>query len=282
MHDMPEPFRQLGADQLRATGLGAAKSASTRQLVGDQSLRHAHWGVGERDGWLVKDPWFRVPFALAVVAMLAALYAIFIYAPTERVMGDVQRIFYVHVSLAWLSYLAFFVVFVCSIVYLWRRDERWDAVARASAEIGVALTTLFIMSGALWGRPVWGTWWTWDARLTTTAILWFIYVAYLMLRAYVPEVPRAARYAAVLGIVGFLDVPIIHMSVVWWRTLHPEPTVARLEGTPLLPPEMLATLVVTSVAFGLLYLALMIVRVRLERLKDEVRYLQQALSLRGE
>jgi heme exporter protein C len=237
--------------------------------------------VGEREGWLVADPWFRVPFALSIAAMIAALYAIFVYAPPERVMGDVQRIMYAHVSLAWLSYLAFFVVFVCSIVYLWRRDERWDAVARASAEIGVVLTTLFIISGALWGRPVWGTWWTWDPRLTTTAILWFIYVAYLMLRAYVPEVPRAARYAAVLGIVGFLDVPIVHMSVTWWRALHPEPTVVRPDG-PLMPTEMVITLALASLAFGLLYLTLMVVRVRLERLKDEVRYLQQELSLRGE
>ncbi len=219
---------------------------------------------------------------LTALAMVIASYAIFVYAPTERVMGHVQRIFYVHVSLAWLSYLAFLVVFVCSVVYLWRRDERWDAVARASAEIGVVFTTLFIISGALWGRPVWGTWWTWDARLTTTAILWFIYVAYLMLRAYVPDLPRAARYAAVLGIVGFVDVPIIHMSVVWWRTLHPEPTVARLDGADLLPPEMRVTLLIASVAFGLLYVTLMVVRVRLERAKDEVRYLQQALSLRGE
>jgi heme exporter protein C len=225
---------------------------------------------------------WRVLLAATTLAMLVALYMIFVWAPTERVMGHVQRIFYAHVSLAWLSYVAFFVVFVCSIVFLWRRDERWDAVARSSAEIGVVFTTLFILSGALWGRPVWGTWWTWDARLTTTAILWFIYVAYLMLRAYVPDVPRAARYAAVLGIVGFLDVPIIHMSVEWWRTLHPEPTVARLDRSPLLPPEMLATLAVTSLAFGLLYLSLMVVRVRLERTKDELRYLQQALSLRGD
>src|SRR5579883_2467840 len=198
------------------------------------------------------DPPLRLVLGALLVTMVAALYAIFVWAPTERTMGHVQRIFYVHVSLAWLSYLAFFVVFVCSLGYLWRRDERWDALARASAEIGVVFTSLFILSGALWGRPVWGTWWTWDARLTTTAILWFIYVAYLMLRAYVPEVPRAARYAAVLGIVGFVDVPIVHMSVTWWRALHPEPTVARLDSSPLLPPEMLATLVVASVAFGLL------------------------------
>jgi heme exporter protein C len=238
--------------------------------------------VGSRAAAPAEDRTLRLLLGLAAVAMVVALYAIFVYAPTERVMGHVQRIFYVHVSLAWLSYLAFFVVFVCSVGYLWRRDERWDAVARASAEIGVVFTTLFILSGALWGRPVWGTWWTWDARLTTTAILWFIYVAYLMLRAYVPDASRAARYAAVLGIVGFLDVPIIHMSVVWWRTLHPEPTVARLDSGPAAPPEMVITLALASLAFGLLYLVLMIVRVRLERLKDEVRQLEQALSLRGE
>jgi heme exporter protein C len=227
------------------------------------------------------DPPLRWVLGALLVAMLAALYAIFVWAPTERTMGHVQRIFYVHVPLAWLSYVAFFVVFVCSLGYLWRRDERWDAVARASAEIGVVFTTLFIVSGALWGRPVWGTWWTWDARLTTAAILWFIYVAYLMLRAYVPEVPRAARYAAVLGIVGFLDVPIIHLSVQWWRTLHPEPTVVRPDG-PQAPPEMVVTLALASLALGLLYLALLLVRTRLERAKDEVRRLQQALSLHGE
>src|SRR5579875_3173140 len=257
------------------------RSVETTAALPEVGQREREASSLQHRGALLADPWFRVPFALTVVAMVAALYAIFVYAPPERVMGDVQRIMYVHVSLAWLSYLAFFVVFVCSVAYLWRRDERWDAAARASAEIGVVLTTLFIISGSLWGRPVWGTWWTWDPRLTTTAILWFIYVAYLMLRAYVPEVPRAARYAAVLGIVGFLDVPIIHLSVQWWRTLHPGPTVIRTDG-PQAPPEMVVTLVLASLVFGLLYLALLLVRTRLERLKDEVRHLQQALSLRGE
>ncbi len=227
------------------------------------------------------DPLLAGLLGLTALAMLAALYTSLVWAPAERVMGDVQRSMYVHVPLAWLSYVAFFVVFVCSIVYLWRRDERWDAVARASAEIGVVLTTAFIITGALWGRPVWGTWWTWDPRLTTTAILWFIYVAYLMLRAYVPEAPRGPRYAAVVGIVGFVDVPIIHMSVTWWRALHPEPTVLRPEGA-LMPPEMMIALALASLAWGLLYVTLMVLRVRLERLRDNVRYFQQELSLRGE
>ena len=280
---MSETAERAGqrADRMSDSPLAVAANSTTRLPVGDERQSYPRYSGSQRDGWLLADPRFCILFGLSVVAMIAALYAVFVFAPPERVMGDVQRIMYVHVSLAWLSYLAFFVVFVCSIVYLWRRDERWDAVARASAEVGVVLTTLFIVSGALWGRPVWGTWWTWDPRLTTTAILWFIYVAYLMLRAYVPEVPRAARYAAVLGIVGFLDVPIVHMSVTWWRALHPEPTVVRPEG-PLMPPQMVTTLVLASLAFGLLYLTLMVVRVRLERLKDEVRYLQQELSLRGE
>src|SRR5438045_8816348 len=134
---------------------------------------------------------------------------------------------YVHVPAAWVTFMAFGVVFVASVAYLKTKRIQWDRVAAASAEIGVQFCALTIVLGSLWGRPVWGTWWTWDPRLTTTAILWFIYVAYLMLRAYVPEVPRAARYAAVLGIVGFVDVPIIHMSVTWWRALHPAPRVVR-------------------------------------------------------
>src|SRR3712207_6747329 len=141
--------------------------------------------------------------------MAAALYASLVYAPTERVQGDVQRIFYVHLPVAWNAYLAFFVVFVASIVYLGRRGPWWDWLARASAEVGLLFTTLVLITGSLWARPIWGTWWSWDARLTTTLMLWFIYVGYLMLRSYVADEQRAARFSAILGIIGFLDVPII-------------------------------------------------------------------------
>jgi heme exporter protein C len=214
--------------------------------------------------------WYDWVLAAAVfVGFLASLYAAFIYAPTEAVQGDVQRIFYFHVSLAWLAYLAFFVVFLGSAVYLWRRDERWDVLARCSAEIGVIFTTLVLITGMLWGRPIWGTWWTWDARLTTTLILWAVYVVYLMLRAYSADPVRGARYGAVLGILGFADVPLVQMSVVWWRTLHPGPVVS-LEGGGNLPPEMLIALTISVVTFTLFYVYLMRQRVRLEWLKIDV------------
>ena len=205
----------------------------------------------------------------AAVVLLFDLAAIFLYAPTERLQGPVQRIFYVHVPLAWIAYLAFFVVFVASGLYLWKRSPRWDRLARASAEIGVVCTTLVLVTGSLWAKPIWGTWWSWDARLTTTLVLWLIYLAYLVLRAYVEEPGRAARYAAVLGIVGFVDVPIIHQSVVWWRTLHPGPTVVQESGGTGLPPAMLTTLALSLVAFTLMYVYLLLEKLHIERTRDE-------------
>jgi heme exporter protein C len=207
---------------------------------------------------------------IASVCLAAAL--IVFYAPTDRFQGIVQRIFYVHVPLAWVAYLAYAVVLVASIAYLVKRDLRWDRVARASVEIGVVFTTLMLIAGSLWAKPIWNTWWTWDARLTTTLVLWFIYVGYIMLRAYTPDLERAARFGSILGIVGFLDVPIVHFSVQWWRTLHPEPVAAR--SNPQLPPEMLLTLLVSLVAMTLIYITLMVYRTRLESIRDENRELE--------
>ena len=202
--------------------------------------------------------------------MLGTLWAIFLYAPTERVQGDVQRIFYVHLPMAWVSYLAFFVVFVASIGVATGRRPGWDAVGRSSAEVGVVFTTLVLATGSLWAKPIWGTWWTWDARLTTTLVLWFIYLGYLLLRANVPDEERAARYGAVWGIVGFIDVPIVHFSVELWRTLHPEPVVLRSDG-PALPAAMLMTLLVAVVAFTLLYVLILSQRIQLERVRERLR-----------
>ena len=140
----------------------------------------------------------------SLLLMLAALYFALVYAPTERVQGNVQRIFYFHVPLAWVAYLAFFVVFVASIAYLRTRSAWWDALARSSAEVGLLFTTLVLITGSLWARPIWGTWWSWDARLTTSLILWFIYVGYLLVRSSVADRQRGARFGAVLGIVGFV------------------------------------------------------------------------------
>jgi heme exporter protein C len=184
----------------------------------------------------------------------------------ERTQGNVQRIFYIHLPIIWLAYLAFFVVFVSSGLYLWKQRESFDHIAHASAEIGFLFTSLVLVTGSLWARPIWGTWWSWDARLTTTLILWFIYGAYLTLRGVMTDDRQSARYAAVLGIVGFIDVPIIHQSVVWWRTLHPQ-TVVLAEGGPAMPPAMLQTLALSLVAFSLLYAWLMLKRVRLEHMR---------------
>ena len=214
---------------------------------------------------------------LALVAMLsmgAALYAALLYAPTERIQGDVQRIFYFHVPLAWTSYLAFFVVFVASAAYLVKRAPLMDAIARSSAEVGLLFTTMMLITGSLWARPIWGTWWSWDARLTTTLLLWFIYVGYLMLRSSVEDEEKGARYAAVIGIVGAVDIPIIHQSVVWWRSLHPE-SVVLASGGPAMPTSMLIALLVSLAAFTVLYVVLVLLRTRLELARADLRALRR-------
>ena len=214
--------------------------------------------------------WFdRILAAATLLSFVAALYLAFVYAPTEATQGDVQRIFYFHVPIAWLAYLAFFVVFCGSVMYLWKRSERWDILARCSAELGVIFTTLVLITGSIWGRPTWGAWWAWDARMTTTLILWAVYVVYLMLRAYGADRERGARYGAVLGIIGFADVPIVQMSITWWRTLHPGPVVS-LEGRGSLPPEMLLALMVSLLAFTLFYTFMLRQRMQVEWLRSEL------------
>jgi heme exporter protein C len=192
---------------------------------------------------------------------VAGMYLAVLGAPTERTMGHAQRIFYVHVPAAWAGYLAFAVVFVASVGYLWTRRRGWDLAAYASTEVGVVFTTLAIASGSVWGRAAWGTWWTWDPRLTTTFMLWFIYVVSLMVRAYGGAGNQSGRFAAVLGIVGFLDIPLIHLSVLWWRSMHPLPVVVRAEGFGSgLHPVMLQALLVNVAVFTLLYIALFGIR----------------------
>jgi heme exporter protein C len=214
----------------------------------------------------------RVRSVLGIFAMLglrAVLYLGLIWAPPDAYQGQVQRIMYVHVPAAWVAYLAFFVVFVCSILFLWRGSQIFDQIAYASAEVGVVFTSLAILAGSIWGKPTWGVWWTWDARLTTTAILLLVYVGYLMLRSFVEDRFRGARYAAVVGIIGFIDIPIIHKSVEWWRTLHQPASVMRPEGSTVAPP-MLFTLLVSVAAFTVLYLYLLTQRLHLERLEAEI------------
>jgi heme exporter protein C len=201
---------------------------------------------------------------VALLAVLVGLYLAFSYAPTDTLQGDVQRIMYIHVPTAWVAFFAFFVVFVSSLVYLWKRLPEADRLACASAEIGVLFTGLTLIDGSIWGKPTWGIWWTWDARLTTTAILFVIYVGYLMLRSFVDETDRRARLAALVGIVGFIDVPIIYMSVLWFRTLHQPPSIQR--GGASMPDTMLFTLLFNFGAYTLVYLFLLVKRVRIESL----------------
>jgi heme exporter protein C len=209
--------------------------------------------------------------ALGGALMLVNLYLIFVVAPTEAVLGDVQRVFYFHVPLAILSFLAFFLVFIASLVYLARRQSRWDHLAHAAGEAGVVLVTLALLTGIIWARPVWGVWWTWDPRLTTTLILWLIYVAYLMVRAYAPNRSRGAVYAAVVGIVGFVDVPIVYYSVQWWRSNHPAPVVGPLAEAGALEPVMLLILLFSLLTFLVLFLHLLLWRAGLHQVEAWVR-----------
>jgi heme exporter protein C len=217
----------------------------------------------------------RVLAVVSAVAVATSLVLSLIVAPPDAVQGEVQRIMYVHVPAAWLAYLSFLVVFVASIAYLRTSKTRWDRVAAASAEIGVLFTALAIALGSLWGKPVWGTWWTWDPRLTTTAVLLLIYVGYLAVRRITDNPTRRARWSAVIGVVGFVDVPIVHLSVTWWRSLHQGPTVFRLGG-PEIHGTMLLALLFGVAAFTLLYSYLMTVRLRVGRLEE--RAAREALS----
>lgn len=214
---------------------------------------------------------------LALAAVAASAVMSLGVAPPDVEQRNAQRLMYVHVPAAWLAYLAFAVVFVASVAYLLTGRWRWDRLAAASAEVGVLFTALTIVLGSIWGKPVWGTWWTWDPRLTTTAILLLIYVGYLAVRRLPSSPGRRARWAAVVGVVGFLDVPIVHLSVTWWRSLHQGPSV-RLLGAPTIAPVMLAALLVGVLAFTLLYLYLVTLRLRVGRLEE--RALAEALSPR--
>jgi len=202
--------------------------------------------------------------ALLVAGVAAGLG----WAPPDAVQGNVQRIMYIHVPAILTAYLAIGVLFVASIAYLRRRDPAWDRVAAASGELAVCFIGLTLVTGSIWGKPTWGTWWTWDARLTSTALFFVIYLGYLLLRSVVEDPERAATYAAVLGILGALDVPIIHFSVQWWRTLHQPATVLRPEK-PTMDPTMLAVLALNVVAFLAAYAYLAGRRYRLLTLRGQ-------------
>lgn len=207
---------------------------------------------------------------LSVAAALAgaiALVRVVYFTPFEAIQGPAQKIFYVHVSAAWAAFLAFGLVGLLSAMYLWMRDAKLDRLAESAAEVGTMFTTVVLVTGPLWAKPVWGTYWTWDARLTLTLFLWFIFVGYMILRGAVDQPAMRARYSAVMGILGALLIPFIHLSVYMFRTLHPKPIVAKPDR-PSLPDEMLITLAICVVATLVLLWALVRARYDYAVLRD--------------
>jgi len=187
---------------------------------------------------------------LAVLGVAVGFTAGLAWAPREATQGEVQRIMYVHVPAVWVAYLAFGVVFVASVAYLWRRGGSADRLAHAAAEAGTLFLGLNIATGAIWGKPTWGTWWTWDARLTSVSIVFVMFVGYLLLRRAVDDPERGARYAAVIGIVAALNIPLVHFSVVWWRTLHQPPSLMKAGGATM-PRAIVIALLINFVGFAL-------------------------------
>jgi heme exporter protein C len=247
----------------RRQALSGTSEARRAESRGNPLLLYAEYALGAAIG----------------VGVLLTIWAAFLYAPTDAFQGDIQRIMYVHVPIAWVAFLAFFVVFVASVAYLWRRDERWDWLARASAELGVVFTTLALVTGSIWGRPAWGAWWVWDdPKLTTTLVLWFIYVGYVLLRFYTGRGANSARTAAVLGIVGFVDVPIVYYAATWWRSLHPSLVVGP-GGNGDIAPQMVVALMISLATFTLLYVFLLVQKYRVERLQTLVYKLRARAEL---
>ncbi|MDX1600030.1 MAG: cytochrome c biogenesis protein CcsA [Anaerolineales bacterium] len=214
---------------------------------------------------------------VSAVMLAVALGMVLFYAPREALMGEVQRVFYFHVSAGWVGAVAFLVTAVAGILYLTRGGRKWDNVAVASVEIGVVFTLINILSGSIWARPVWNTWWTWDPRLVTATIMELIYIAYLMLRQGIEDPERRARFGSVYGIVGFISVPITFLSIRLLRTIHPvvigssDPSA---EGTFDMTPRMLQTFMFSLLTFTFVYGTLLWHRLRLQEYIDRVEALK--------
>jgi len=212
--------------------------------------------------------------AFLFVAMLVSLAMIAFYAPVEKEQGIVQKIFYFHVPSAWISFFAFFLVFYHSFRYLMTHNRKHDIRASAAAELGVLFCTLVLITGPIWAKPIWGIWWTWDARLTLTLVLWLIYVAYMMLRHYVESSEKRATLSAIVGIIGFIDVPLVYFAIRWWRTQHPSPVIMGGKDSGL-PPEMWYTLLACTITFMALFFYMYKRRVALEELREQLDELHQ-------
>lgn len=210
-------------------------------------------------------------FILAFAGMISATYMSMFYAPTEKIMGHVQRIFYFHMGTVLVATIAFLIVFISSILFLVKRARKWDIIAYSSAEIGVVFITLTIITGSIWAKPVWGTWWTWDPQLTTTFILWILYIVYLILRSSAGNSEKRARLSAVFAIIAFLDLPLVYISARIMRGISP---VVFGPGGGGIDPRMMNTLLVTFAVFGVLFVLLLIERIRIENLRDKLEFIK--------
>jgi heme exporter protein C len=212
--------------------------------------------------------------AVAVFLVIAGAYAAFFIAPTERTMGVLQRIFYFHAATAWAGLDAFAVCFVANLLYVWKRTQNYDSLAVASAEVGLVCTTVVLITGPIWAKPAWGIWWTWDARLTSTFVLWLLYISYLLLRSLIEEPDRRALLSALFGIFAYIDVPLVFFSIRWWRTQHPAPVIMGGPGSGL-DPTMNKVFFFNVLAMHVLALFLIVERYVLEKAKSEVEILQR-------
>ena len=210
--------------------------------------------------------------AVAILLVIAAAYAAFFIAPEERTMGLIQRIFYFHVASAWSGFTAFFLCFSGNLLYVWKRDQKYDWLAVSGAEVGLAFTTVVLITGPIWAHPVWGIWWTWDARLTSTFVLWLLYVSYLLLRTLVEEPDRRALLSSVFGIFAFLDVPLVFGAIRWWRTQHPQPVIMGGQGSGL-DPTMKSVFFFSALAMHVFMLFLIVERYALEKMQTETDFL---------
>ncbi len=213
----------------------------------------------------------RLLVILTFIGMAASLYTAFIYAPTESKMGHIQRIFYFHMGTVWVATIAFMMVFVASIMYLWKGRRKWDILAYCSAELGVLFLTITIITGSVWAKPVWNTWWTWDPQLTTTFILWILYVVYLVLRSSAGSDVKRAKFAAVFGIIAFIDLPLVYISVRVMRGISP---VVFGPGGGGIVPEMMHALLINMAACTLLFIVLLLERIDIERMGDKLARLK--------
>jgi heme exporter protein C len=214
-------------------------------------------------------------FYVAVLAVAASMIRAIYFTSIEARQGPAQKIFYMHAPAAWVGFLAFGVTAITGVLYLWLKDLKLDRVSESSAEVGVVFTTVVLTTGPIWGKPVWGTWWTWDARLTLELFLWFVYLGYLVLRGAIEDRTTRARYAAVLGALGALLIPFIHLSVYLFRTLHPMPILMK-PSAPSLPGDMLTTLLLSFASFTLLYVALLRSRYALAVERDALNEMEGA------